>query len=119
MGDIEFGDTPGEQLATLIRVVRDLHRDIYGNGSPGLKRDAEVFMTAHDATEQERRRQHKSNSIKLNLIIGLLGAIAAYIGIILTVSHMNKTALDPQKIFHSQQYEPELSSNNHQQIATQ
>lgn len=101
MADIDFGFTQGEQLATLIRVVRDLHRDIYGNGEPGLKRKAESFMDMHNATEKERVRQHRENSRKLNVIIALLTAIAAYIGLILSVGKSLKSDLDPIKIFHS------------------
>ena len=89
MADIEFGDTHGEQLATVVRVVRDLHRDIYGNGSPGLKKKAEEFMNIAEGVERERARQHKQNSFKLNLIIAICALLTVIIGacsIIVTVA---------------------------------
>lgn len=59
-------------------------------------------MTKHAALDEERARQHKSNTDRLNIIIGLLVAIAAYIAIIVSISHPFKSNLDPQKVFHSQ-----------------
>ena len=109
--DIEFGVTHGEQLATLMRVVRDLHRDVYGNGAPGIKRKAESFMDRHDGIEEERRNQHRANTARLNIIIGLLIAIAAYIAIVVSLHGPIKTSADPQHIFHSKSPDPSLSSN--------
>ena len=75
MSDIDFGSSQGEQLATLVRVVRDMHRDFYGNGAPGIKRKAETFMDQHAGAERERENQHKSNTRKLNAIMLILTAI--------------------------------------------
>lgn len=88
MADIEFGVTHGEQLATLVRVVRDLHRDIYGNGTPGLKSKAESFMDKAAGVREEQERQHKQNSLKLNLIIALCAVgtlVIAALGIALKI----------------------------------
>ena len=109
MADIDFGDTHGEQLATVIRVVRDLHRDFYGNGDPGIKRKAEQFMSEAKGARDEQERQHKSNSMKLNIIIAicaLLTVVLTACGIIVTVEVSARKGLDPAKIFHSQSVQP-------------
>ena len=89
MNEIDFGDTHGEQLATLMRVVRDLHRDFYGNGQLGLKSKAESFMSEMKGAHAEQERQHEQNTVKLNwllvicavgtLLIGLFGVIYAVV----------------------------------------
>ena len=81
MSEIQFGQTHGEQLATLMRVVRDIHRDFYGNGSPGIKRRAEQFMDGHEAAQKEREHQHEQNSRKLNVLIAIATIILAIVGV--------------------------------------
>lgn len=83
MARLDFGDTPVEQLATLMLVVGSLHADFYGNGQPGLKSKAEDFISTMEGIAEERERQHRQNSTKLNLIIIFLAAIAAYIALFL------------------------------------
>jgi hypothetical protein len=112
VADIDFGDTHGEQLATLMRVVRDLHRDIYGNGNPGLKGKAEAFMSEARGVELEQTRRHRSNSFKLNFLM-VMGAIATLIvtivGIFVTVQLARHSEVTLPKIFHSQQVAPEYA----------
>ena len=113
MADIEFGDTHGEQLATVVRVVRDLHRDIYGNGSPGLKKKAEEFMNIAEGVERERARQHKQNSFKLNLKIAICALLTVIIGgcsIIVTVEVSDHKITNPAKIFGPKGDDPVLLS---------
>lgn len=64
-------------------------------------------MTTHEATDRERRRQHEANTTRLNIIIGLLIAIAAYIAIVVSISNPHKSELDPHKVFHSQADQPQ------------
>lgn len=75
--------------------------DLYDNGQLGLISRVETFMTTHNALDEERRQQHKANKDRLNIIIGLLVAIAAYIAIVVSVSHPFKSKMDPEKVFHS------------------
>lgn len=89
--------------------------DLYDNGQPGLISRVEDFMITHRALDEERSRQHKANTDRLNIIIGLLVAIAAYIAIVVSVSHPLKTELDPKKVFHS---ETKLMAKVHQFVAT-
>jgi hypothetical protein len=70
--------------------------------SAGLISRVEAFMTTHRALDEERQKQHKANTDRLNIIIGLLIAIAAYIAIVVSVSHPFKSNLDPQHVFHSE-----------------
>lgn len=79
--------------------------DLYDNGQKGLISRVEEFMTQHEATDRERRRQHEANTTRLNIIIGLLMAIAAYIAIVVSISHPFKSRLDPSKVFHSENQE--------------
>lgn len=74
-------------------------------------------MTTHRALDEERRRQHKANTVRLNIIIGILGLIATYILLVWTLSRPFKTLLDPSHVFHSQS-EPQLAQI-HQYIAVE
>ena len=112
VADIDFGDTPSEQLATLMYIVGTLYRDIHGNGQPGLKRRAETFMDGREALELEQEKRHKANTARLNIIIALLIAIAAYIAIVVSLHGEWKTMLDPHKVFHSMRTEPEQAQLN-------
>lgn len=104
MSDIDFGSSQGEQLATLVRVVRDMHRDFYGNGAPGIKRKAEAFMDQHAGAERESENQHRQNTRKLNFIavvVSIVGIILTIVGIIISVEAFHRADMDPARIFHS------------------
>lgn len=117
MGQIEFGDTPEAQLATLIVVVGSLYAEIHGNGQEGLKLKAERFMSEHNGAAAEQVRQHESNSRKLNIIMALCAVFTLGVLVIGTIASMelsHRTNLDPAKIFHSQSLEPVLTYNQSQ-----
>jgi hypothetical protein len=99
---IEWGDTPEERGAVMRRLMQQVCEDLYDNGQPGLISRVEDFMTTHRALDEERKQQHKANTDRLNIIIGLLIAIAAYIAIVVSVSHPFKSKLDPERVFHSE-----------------
>ena len=99
---IDWGDTPEERGATMRGLMQQVCNDLYDNGQPGLISRVEAFMTTHAAQEHERDKQHKQNTDRLNIIIGLLIAIAAYIAIVVSVSHPFKSKLDPEHVFHSE-----------------
>lgn len=84
------------------RLMQQVCEDLYDNGQPGLISRVEDFMTTHKALDEERSKQHKANTDRLNIIIGLLVAIAAYIAIVVSVSHPAKSKLDPKDVFHSE-----------------
>lgn len=107
MSEIDFGDTQGEQLATLMRVVRDLHRDFYGNGQLGLKFRAESFMSEMKGVHAEQERQHQQNSAKLNwlLVICAVGTLLiGLFGVIYAVIHHQD--IGHARIFRSQSADP-------------
>lgn len=102
MAHIDWGKTPAESQAILKRVMQQVVDDLYDNGQKGLISRVEEFMTQHEATDRERRRQHESNTARLNIIIGLLIAIAAYIAIVVSLSPFKKSEVDPHKVFHTE-----------------
>ncbi len=102
VANIEWGKTQAETVMVLRRVTQEVCNDLYDNGQLGLISRVEEFMAKHQALDEERSKQHKANTDRLNIIIGLLVAIAAYIAIVISVSHPFKSNLDPQKVFHSQ-----------------
>ena len=81
MAELDFGSTEEQKMATLIAVVRGLHRDFYGNGQPGLKKAAEDFMQNAIGAREEQERQHKQNRWRLDLIIGILTVAALWLAI--------------------------------------
>ena len=113
MSDIDFGSSQGEQLATLVRVVRDMHRDFYGNGKPRHQTESGDFhMDQHAGAERERENQHKSNTRKLNaimLILTAIGLVIAIVGIIVSVEVAHRADMDPARIFHSFVQDVQLS----------
>lgn len=93
-------------------VVEGLHLDIYGNGKEGLKARAEHFMSEYAGMRAEQQQQHAANSRKLNFI-AVMVAIGTFIigalGLLLTIETLHRSDLDPAKIFHSQNSQPEMS----------
>jgi len=95
MADLEFGGNAEERRKQAEVVIVRMHRDLYGNGTPGLVRKMETFITKHDTQEDERERQHRENQFRLNLIIALLLVISAYIAIVISVRGLPKTSALP------------------------
>ena len=102
MGQIEWGSTSAENVVILKRITQQVCEDLYDNGQLGLISRVEEFMAKHRALDEERGKQHKANTDRLNIIIALLIAIAAYIAIVISVHGPFKSTLDPAKVFHSQ-----------------
>lgn len=115
MADLDFGDTPSDQLATLIWAVRALHRDMYGNGVQGIKAKAEAFMSEAAGAREEQARQHRANSVKLNWLLFLAAIITALTGVgmlIATVELTHRSTADPARLFHSFRNAPTLAQGN-------
>jgi len=104
MADIAYGESIEEQLAVLMRVVNDLRRDVYGNGSPGLKDKAERFMSEADGARKEQQMEQERNARKLNWLLAICALATVMIGVmglLVTVETIHRSELDPAKIFHS------------------
>ena len=56
--------------------------------------DLVAFMNGWKGEERQRDKQHKANTARLNIIIGILIAIAAYMAIVLTIKGFPKTVTD-------------------------
>lgn len=93
MADLEFSGTLEERRAQVEAFCRRINGDFYGR--EGLMEKVSSFMTEMKATEAERARQHKQNRDRLNIIIALLIAIAAYIAIVVSIRGLPKTAALP------------------------
>jgi len=93
MADLEFTGTDGERRAQVEAFCRRINGDFYGR--EGLMEKVSHFMTKMDATEVEREKQHKQNRDRLNIIIALLIAIAAYIAIMVSIRGLPKNSSLP------------------------
>lgn len=82
---------------------------IDGPPHPGLEKRVDKFMTKIETLEEERVAQHKANTTRLNIIISILLAIAAYIAIVISIGKPLKSAVDPVKLFHTLERNPVLS----------
>jgi hypothetical protein len=77
-----------ERIATEIwKELSRLGQIIEGPPHPGLEKNVNTFLTEFKAVEREREKQHKSNQLRLNLIIGILGIIGSYCMIYVTIHH--------------------------------
>lgn len=85
MAELDFGDTDGQRMIVMQGAIQRMYTDFYGNGRPGFRDEFQRFASEFKGAEEERSKQHKSNLARLNLIIALLGMIAAYIAVIVTV----------------------------------
>jgi hypothetical protein len=95
MSDFEFRGTDEERRTQAEVILVRMHRDLYGNGTPGILSRLERFITHHEAQESEREKQHAQNRDRLNIIIALLAAIAAYIAIVVSIHGLPKQAALP------------------------
>ncbi len=64
--------------------------------------DLVAFMNTWKGEERERDKQHRQNTARLNIIIGILIAIAAYMAIVLTLKGFPKTVTDIFALHHDQ-----------------
>lgn len=60
---------------------------IEGPPHPGLGRRVDSFMISFEALETEREKQHKANTRRLDLIIGIMTLVALYVPIYLSFHH--------------------------------
>jgi hypothetical protein len=68
----------------------EIHRigDIVeGPPHPGLEKRVDTFLTKFETLEAQRDKQHKANTARLNVIIGILLVAAAYFTIWLSIHH--------------------------------
>jgi hypothetical protein len=95
-----------ERVAQIERRATDLERDmhklipwqervdadLYNHGKDGLKTQFTSFVSEQRGKENERDREHKANTARLNLIIALLGLLCAIVMTVLAVRGLNKTS---------------------------
>ncbi len=90
---LDFGDGSWEEAGATVRTtLESLHRDVRGNGHPGLLQDvSEVhselreFIIEFRTREDERSRQEKKRSRVHNVWLGILtGVIVAGFGAVFT-----------------------------------
>ena len=118
MSDLDFGKTDQEAIVVLKGFAHRVNNDLYNHGTQGLINKFGTFIVEYRTLETVREKQHKANTVRLNIIIGLLVVVAAYWTLYLTLAHPSKSQVDPMHIFHSQQYDPVVaSSHKHSQIA--
>lgn len=105
--EIEFGDRSWEDAGgTVLHVLNDHHRILKGNGSAGLQTIVTELVSTLEAREEERKateeRRHKSNTLRLDLLL-VLASIAALvltaIGIVVGVALSHRSSLDFPEIF--------------------
>ena len=103
MSEFQEDDVDHEApLPVLWRDVARLKRTIYGNGKAGMEEVLRVLVTQIETRKDIEEKQHAANTARLNIIIGILIAIAAYIAIVVSLRTPARTSLDPMNIFHSQ-----------------
>jgi hypothetical protein len=111
MASLDFGDNDKETLIVVRGFCNRVNDTLFDNGKVGLVTTLNRFMTEQSTKEAEREKQHKANIVRLNIIIAILTLIAAYIGLVLTIKHpFSSTHASPDKVFHSLDTNPELSS---------
>jgi hypothetical protein len=107
---LNFGTTDKEALVTLMNVVNGMHEDLYNGGKDGFFTRDTKWKAAHDATEQERDRQHKANITRLNILIGLaMMILTALLVIASLVGPILRTKAKPPLL--SDHPEPEVSQD--------
>lgn len=84
--DFEFAGTPEERRWQAEGLLKRIHRDLYGNGTPGILSRIEASLTKTATEDAMREKQHTENQEKLdalrkrhNLVIAILSLIATYL----------------------------------------
>lgn len=85
MAGLDFGDTDEERMIIMQQAIQRIWGDFYGNGKPGVLEEFREFTHEFRWSEAQRAKQHASNRSRLNLIIGILTLIAAYIAIVVSI----------------------------------
>ncbi len=108
MPELDFGDNDDEALTVLKGFAHRVNNDLYNHGRDGLLSQFKIFVTKQNTKEEVQEKRHNANTARLNIIIALLAAIAAYIAIVISIGHYSKSAVDPLKFFHTEKTEPAL-----------
>ncbi len=58
--------------------VKRVAEIVEGPPHPGLEKRVDTFLTQFETLEKQRDKQHKANTVRLNIIIGILLVVAAY-----------------------------------------
>lgn len=88
----DFAQSPFGPLANLQADVKQLRSDVgrisdIVEGRDGMQMQFTRLLTKLNTQEETRDKEHKANTTRLNILIAILGAAAAWIGIALAVWH--------------------------------
>lgn len=84
MGSEEQGISRGEYESDQKSIWQEIGRlkgILEGPPFPGLESQVMTFLTEFRTLETEREKQHKANKSRLNIIIGILSLLAAYLAV--------------------------------------
>ena len=119
MPDLDFGETDEEAILVLKGFAHRVNTDLYNHGTKGLLTTFNTFVTDHNAREDEQRRlmedRHRENASKINLLIAiatLIGVLVTAVSVFVTVEVRSHSRLDPAKIFHSMNDEPQTAQEH-------
>jgi hypothetical protein len=78
-----------DRLRSDVRLLRsDVDRiSSIVEGKDGMQMQLTKLLTKLDTLDTQRDKEHKGNTTRLNIIIGVISALAAWIGIALAVWH--------------------------------
>lgn len=86
MADLEFVGTPEERRWQAEGLLKRIHRDLYGNGTPGILSRIEESLTKTATEDRMREKQHTENlersdraRFRLNIIIAILLLLSSYL----------------------------------------
>ncbi len=95
MGNLTFRGSDEERRATGEAFMIRVDADLYGGAREGFMDEVNGYIDQARGEEKQRERQHKENRDRLNLIIGLLVMIAAYLAVMVSIKGLSKLSAIP------------------------
>ncbi len=92
MGDFVRADECSDEMGNLRSDVRLLQSDVKRisgmvEGKDGMQMQLNSLISELDTQEETRDREHKGNTTRLNILIGLGVLVAAWLTILLSIWH--------------------------------
>jgi hypothetical protein len=97
-----FGNDDKEAMLHMKNYMERVYTDAYGDGESGLFFYLRALRVIFKEREDQDDKRHKSNSMKLNLLITIatiIGVVIAATAIFVTVSLSRRSSADPFSIF--------------------
>lgn len=82
MAQLDFGDSTEDAVLILKGVVQRMHDDLYNSNKDGLISQFRELRTKLITQQEDQRDRHSANIRRLNVIIALITALAAYLGLV-------------------------------------